>query len=139
MRAASPCKTDEEQRASPVRFRKLRIACSAVWAITAVLMCLLWLRSYRWNDHRSIRISPPDATGHQSMVGIGSNWGFLYNYHTRTVERGMWRHSKQPAWERTDVGFEWGGIDRIKVPDLFPFLMAVFCGVAPWIHWSKRF
>src|SRR5690349_12714469 len=45
-----------------MRFRKLRIACSVAWAIVAVLLVALWVRSYKtadclyWNivGHRSV-------------------------------------------------------------------------------------
>src|SRR5689334_14765186 len=31
---------------SPARFRKLRIAWSVTWGVAAVLVCVLWVRSY---------------------------------------------------------------------------------------------
>src|SRR4051812_17902034 len=33
-----------------MRFRKLRIAWSVVWGLAAVLLIVLWLRSYWWFD-----------------------------------------------------------------------------------------
>ena len=32
----------------PVKFRKLRIAWSVGWGLVAVLLCVLWVRSYWW-------------------------------------------------------------------------------------------
>src|SRR6185369_6057413 len=34
----------------PMRFRKLRIAWSVFWGVVAVLLVVLWLRSYWCND-----------------------------------------------------------------------------------------
>jgi hypothetical protein len=34
-----------------MRFRKLRIAWSVVWGIAAVLLVVLWVRSYWWADY----------------------------------------------------------------------------------------
>ena len=33
-----------------MRFRKLRIAWSVVWGLAAVLLIVLWVRSYWWHD-----------------------------------------------------------------------------------------
>src|SRR5262245_58555611 len=33
-----------------MRFRKLRIAWSLAWGLLAVLLCVLWVRSYWWNE-----------------------------------------------------------------------------------------
>lgn len=34
----------------PTRYRKLRIAWSVWWGVVAVLLVILWVRSYRWYD-----------------------------------------------------------------------------------------
>lgn len=33
-----------------MRYRKLRIAWSVAWGVVAVLLCVLWVRSYSWTD-----------------------------------------------------------------------------------------
>src|SRR5687768_3936293 len=38
--------TIPERPASPTRYRKLRIAWSVGWGLVAVLLCVLWVRSY---------------------------------------------------------------------------------------------
>jgi hypothetical protein len=119
-----------------IRFRKLRIGWSICCGVAVVLMVVLWLRSYIWNDHLSIRTG---AARHSNVVLL-SNWGFLQALFNQTIDipNGI-EYRKQPAWERTDVGFEWRGDGAIKIPDLFPITIALMCGFAPWIHWSLRF
>lgn len=33
-----------------MKYRKVRIAWSVAWALVAVLLCALWVRSYAWHD-----------------------------------------------------------------------------------------
>jgi hypothetical protein len=86
-----------------------------------------------------LRTNAPAGRGHQSRVGIGSNWGFIFTYSTKTVEKGAWGHRKQPAWARTDVRFEWRDDNQIKIPDVFLVIVAVALSVCPWIPWSRKF
>ena len=37
---------DEPWYHAPMKFRKLRIAWSVAWGVVAVLLCVLWVRSY---------------------------------------------------------------------------------------------
>lgn len=104
---------------SPMKDRKLRIAWSVVWGLAAVLLIALWVRSYSTNDHLLIRT----GSAQHSNVVLLSNWGFLqalFNQ-TITIPKGI-GYFNQPAWERTDVGFEWRQDGAIKVPDIFSSL-----------------
>src|SRR5262245_63247163 len=40
-----------------MRFRKLRIAWSVAWGVVAVLLIVLWMRSYTWLDQSVVRVS----------------------------------------------------------------------------------
>ena len=40
-----------------MRYRKLRIAWSVGWGLLAVLLCVLWVRSYWWWDNFSVAYS----------------------------------------------------------------------------------
>jgi hypothetical protein len=103
-----------------------------------LLLIALWVRSYRVTDYFWVRtrIPPPD-----SKIVASSYWGCLHFFPAELRhDRQFFGYLNQPAWERTDVGFEWRRHDgAIKVPDLFPIVLAVAAGVAPWIHWSRRF
>jgi hypothetical protein len=49
-----------------MKYRKLRIAWSVAWGVVAVLVCVLWVRSYYWYDFT------------QGPAGITSASGSLY-------------------------------------------------------------
>ena len=122
------------ERRTLLRFRKVRIAWSVGCGVACVLMLGLWARSYFWNDNLLI------GTGQRgSNVVIVSNWGFLQALFNQTITVTGIEYTKQIAWTRTDVGFEWRDDGAIKVPDLFPIVIALAAGVAPWIRWSLRF
>jgi hypothetical protein len=54
-----------------MEFRKLRIAWSVAWGLVAVLLCVLWVRSYWWRDSGLIDISP------STYIHISSKFGKL--------------------------------------------------------------
>ena len=60
-----------------MKYRKLRIAWSVAWGVVAVLLCVLWVRSYWWADD----VTMPNVTrvvmlSVQSLpLGI-QNWKF---------------------------------------------------------------
>ena len=55
-----------------MKYRKLRIAWSVVWAVVAVLLCVLWVRSYwRWESIAAIK------TPSRYVVGSGQGITFF--------------------------------------------------------------
>jgi hypothetical protein len=54
------------------------------------------------------------------------------------LDNGILRYSNQPAWERSDVGFEWRDDGAVKVPDAFAIVVTMTAGVVPWLN-CKRF
>src|SRR4051812_38543191 len=52
-----------------MRFRKLRIAWSVVWGLSAVLLIALWVRSYWRHDSVQFPISKTDLVGAWSIHG----------------------------------------------------------------------
>jgi hypothetical protein len=69
-----------------MKYRKLRIAWSVVWTIAAVLLCVLWARSYSWIDVVEVRKPfPPSA--------IGSGFGIVLARAYREPESSHWSHS----------------------------------------------
>ena len=55
-----------------MRFRKLRIAWSVAWGIIAVLLCVLWVRSYWWQEH-FVRINSSNR-----YLTLGHCYGAMY-------------------------------------------------------------
>src|SRR4051812_19419079 len=58
------------------RFRKLRIAFSAMCLIACVLLIALWARSYWWEDMLDVSILDGQNTGFYSergVIGVGGN------------------------------------------------------------------
>src|SRR3954470_12360641 len=54
----------------PLRFRKLRIAWSVFWGLACVLLIVLWVRSYGWEDDLVwVQGSAPNVFAVQSMNG----------------------------------------------------------------------
>ena len=52
------------------RFRKLRIAWSVGWGLAAVLLLVLWVRSYWWRDFYVVRLSAESYHGMISDRGV---------------------------------------------------------------------
>jgi hypothetical protein len=51
-----------------MRFRKLQIAWSVVWGVVAVLLIVLWMRSYWWTDS-AWRYTPNGGMRVDSLYG----------------------------------------------------------------------
>jgi len=105
---SDPTPTVDVPSTPPIRFRRTRIAVSVFFGLLTVVLVALWIRSYSFNENLSFRTGST-GTGAQRMVGMGSNWGFAFNFSTTTVEKGTWLYSSQPAWERRILLFEWDG------------------------------
>ena len=52
-----------------MRFRKLRIAWSVLWGIVAVLLCVLWVRSYWYADDLVVTLTKVHQLELQSVPG----------------------------------------------------------------------
>src|SRR3954469_3002548 len=99
-------------------FRKLRLAWSAFWALACVLLIVLWVRSYQLNDILTFATDEPAVTGFKLNVCFVSNWGYIQITRAELLDtKSAWNYWNQPAWWRTDVGFEWRDDGAIKVPD----------------------
>ena len=126
-------------------FRNLRIAVSVFFSVLAVVLLLLWVRSYIANEIVS-RISPAGR-----LTTFGLNRGSAYYYTTRhkltppTTSRpnrtGMiwrshgWRyHGKEPA--SSSVGAKWevsGETAHIVLP---LWLFVSFAAIGVYLPWS---
>jgi hypothetical protein len=51
-------------------FRKLRIAWSVIWSLAAVLLIVLWVRSYWWLDGFTVPVSASSAVVAGTLPGV---------------------------------------------------------------------
>jgi hypothetical protein len=66
--------TPPDAPAKPLRFRRLRIAASAFFALVALALCVLWVLSYWLNE----RMSMLDVYGFRSTAGTNLGWVYVY-------------------------------------------------------------
>ncbi len=131
-----------------MRFRKLRIAWSVVWGVVAVLLILLWVRSYWWVDTVVLPVSGNRLVTlgtFSGTVGLGTATfpqSALLSFNAVPVD------NVRQVWLRTKVKppSPWlGGIlTRMNAVMVFmPMWLAtgaiVLVSAGPWIHWPSRF
>jgi hypothetical protein len=126
-----------------MKFRKLRIAWSVGWGILAVLLIVLWVRSYWWEDY--LHINRADWSFY-----IAAQRGELMLFFGPPVDKvSMWIDYGNQEVEHYYRNFDsllmlgfWFGVE-----ELFPgtysiylplaFIVPVFSmlTIAPWINW----
>src|SRR3954451_17185227 len=93
-----------------MRFRKLRIAWSVFWGLAAVLLIVLWVRSFWYADHADYILSG-------DLYGIESACGSLrpfINKHVAAQSENAWLNSSEPlansngAYEHSVFGWDAG-------------------------------
>ena len=120
--------------------RGLRIAVSAVCGILCVLVMVLWLRSYWWDESWNVRFS---AT---TYLHFGSDEGVLFlgnnsalpmppNYHRETP--GL--YSDQQGLIKTPALLFDAGDYQIGIPYWLTLLVTASFAVSPWLRLSNRF
>jgi hypothetical protein len=117
----------------PMKYRKLRIAWSVAWGTVAVLLCVLWMRSY-W---RFDLLHWPSSNNTQTTVG--SNMGVVYLNRSLNRRQNDWAYknleSHQMAlsywfiWENWNVKVDLG----IPYWCLIPPPLVLTC--LPWFHY----
>ena len=140
-----------------MRFRKLRVAWSVTWGILAVLVCVLWVRSYRIDDtlygpfhcfgrpHSFLVESRDGRTtlcagpcgiqhGESWPWGLNSQWGFL---HESVMDDFL---NQIGLWSLDDIqDFQIVNSSRgelvINIPHWFPAMLFATLSAAPWIRW----
>ena len=118
-----------------MRFRKLRIAWSVFGGIAAVLLVVLWVRSYwKW-----------DAVCIASRVtAFGSNSGTVYWIRSTTPfyvddPDGWWNYNYGDATEPAKVfvwqsSFTGAGSGTFALPFWLPVLLVILMSAAPWLR-----
>src|SRR5262245_22466523 len=109
----------------PKLVRSLRIAWSVAWGLLAVLLCVLWVRSY-WHN------------GYLGYIVAGG----------RELHLTSWNDRLRLFWQDFDPSYpSTSGLDRlyhflpptIGAPFWFLITVSIGIAVAPSLRWSKRF
>jgi hypothetical protein len=121
-------------------YRKLRIAWSVAWGTVAVLLCLLWVRSYWRQDSVQGFVTSTYEVGISSHKGQGSLSLYAINGY-RTYYSGWNWSSKEVSGRNPDWGFSysssfWGF--TIKAPQIVLMACIGTLAAAPWLPF-KRF
>jgi hypothetical protein len=109
-----------------------------MWGVVAVLLLVLWVRSF-WRAEIVSRLT------NNSILTVGSNHGILYFVYDAPS-----RHERPPSWSyiRIEVSvpatlFEWKSFSNLvtgKIPHILPAMLCVGGAVAAWwpFRWSLR-
>ena len=121
-----------------MRFRKLRIAWSVGWGLAAVLLILLWVRSYYWNDVQKIHVQGRKFAV-QSVTGRvcfarGRN---TVSFHQKIADdrlcklvregENVFGYRFRPDPHSTDF--------HLQLPHWWLVLIAATLAAAPWLPW----
>jgi len=123
---------------SDMKWRKLRIAWSVGCGVLAVLLCVLWVRSYWTWSYLSAGITTKQRLGFNSASG--SLIAVVHFHHPATARpRSKWEASsvpapKQPAYHRFMVRRLSGGFS-IGIPFWFLIPLNIVAAAAPWLRW----
>ncbi len=124
--------------------RRLRIAVSIFFAVPAVLLCVLWVRSYWWYDALQVPIShSKNLFGSSAAGGLAFDTLLVGN-----VRPFGWQaillsdvfasaHPKPPL--KLFPSFFRFGPDDVFVPHWFLVIVSTAIATLPWLHWSNRF
>src|SRR5215213_5778840 len=124
-----------------MRFRKLRIAWSVFWSVAAVLLIVLWVRSF-WIKEGWMRQSA--GTRFEVISQGGSfRWGNQTGYDAR------WDHDWQSVYDRIPYNSPDMGrympfrvsttptTDYFVVNYWFPPIVAAVLATIPWLHYVR--
>ena len=112
--------------------RWLRITWTAFWGIAAVLLCVLWVRSYRTTTFRT------DWHGHSVRLVAGS-FRFDEHYDPAPFASDASLNAGDDTSPRSVYSEQRVLNARLKLP-LWSLLAVTFASAAiPWISWSDRF
>jgi hypothetical protein len=126
-----------------MRFRKLRIAWSAVWGIAGAMLLVLWMRSYWWSD--VAWVTTPSCDFRADSVNGGTTISVFVDSEREIANewnRNSYRHntSMRPpdATWKFDTYMTRRGLDA-SLPHWFYFLLMSLIAAAAWIrHFTLR-
>lgn len=145
---------DVNARQGSVRFRKLRIAWSAMFAIVGLLMIALWVRSYWVQDRAFVPVGGPnqiiEVDSAAGMVWVVRSAGFSIVKLNKLVYQltldGELLAFSQELRKKTLLGFAnfeeifmFVPIRTTVVPHWFLAVLLAGVGSLSWLPWSNRF
>jgi hypothetical protein len=119
-----------------MRYRKPRIAWSVAWGVAAVLLCVLWVRSYSWRQTFN-RLTPNEL--YQEIASDSGRLSLQSQYQPfADVGPIDWEYEAYPPTFHEAPGFwfvwhdnEWSAV----IPHWFAMLFTLVLGVLPWLRW----
>jgi hypothetical protein len=148
-----------------MKYRNLRIAWSVTWGVVAVLLGVLWVRSYWWNGSVEIRLSSTRELMVMSVQGY-TYWGTLpdqgwnWNVSIEPLDEGnqtfiltsgipITTHEAFRTGNlasNTNAGLNWRGrfgfglshrpdVQFVSFPHWFLVLLSAVFATAPWLDW----
>jgi hypothetical protein len=118
-----------------MRFRKLRIAWSVAWGVVAVLICLLWVRSYSHGEGLLMPLHSGTRLGSfRGRLGLdpddrATHWEWRIEHSQFDLDPNFdW-----DRWERATPNWI-GTTQRVMVPHWFSLLVAASLSAAPWLR-----
>jgi hypothetical protein len=129
-----------------MRFRKLRIAFSAVCLTACALLIALWVRSFPWDDQLQFPLRSTHGVVLNSLHG-GVLISILWKDNVNIVRRCATEHHKmrrnQVLGSTIDGPFQLlindGGTLAILVPHWLFVLFGTFLAAIPCVPWPNRF
>src|SRR3954468_40998 len=132
-----------------MRFRKLRIAWSAFWGVACVLLIVLWVRSYWYEDFAIDHISGTQGLELYSLRGK-TYISYVYAVSPPDPERGWFcgtdliseRETRLKERSHLPGSLLWefdGVMPYLRLPHSLYALVFATIAAVPWIRWSKRF
>lgn len=124
-----------------MKHRKLRVAWSVTWGVMAVLLCLLWVRSY-WRTDRITCLESFVGSHIESSVGYASFIRFHYDLALLGADYD-WSFSSSPVEVNDDEAqpaftFEFEDGIWVSVPFVLPVSLLAAIAATPWLP-LKRF
>ena len=117
-----------------MRFRKLRIAWSVLWGLAAVLLIVLWVRSYRVADAVQWATSTGIFTATSATGVIGVSKTNHVGVQKRTWNSLEIMHGTLRAWS---VSSDSNGT-YLRFPHRWPLLIFAIFAAVPWINQLTR-
>jgi hypothetical protein len=124
---------------TPMRFRKLRIAGSVAWGLLAVLLVVLWVRSFWWQDWCVWGIG--GTTNFQAMSHRGKLQISASNFPVARPKQGLTLQSVSanfyPMGSHLDIDFQTQPylVAACVLPHWLLVLSTTAVAAVPWIHW----
>src|SRR5436190_2849170 len=111
------------------RFRKLRVAWSVIWGGAAVLLIVLWLRSYWWISH----VSGPITSSRYVQSHSFGGWVWIGHPTYRTGHH-PWSHTEEPSYAWKQPMMFVTPADGTAIPYWLLAIVLSSTAAAPWIR-----